>query len=802
VYAVTPEQFAKMNEIFSAVLKLPASERSAYLEAHCENAEMVWKIESMLAHDEAAEHLEIPALGRDFHIGDTEKFDRQLLDEIESDGRFRILSTVGEGGFGTVFRAEQIKPVLRTVALKVVKLGMDSKRVLARFESERQTLAMMDHTGIAKLFEAGRLPSGRPYFVMEYVDGVPITEYCLDGALRTRNRLRLFVRVCNAVQHAHQKGIIHRDLKPSNVLVVESDGVPHPKVIDFGIARAVSGSLPGSDDGRTALTLTELGQPIGTLGYMSPEQTAGEQDIDTRTDIYSLGALLYEMLTGKPTIESETLKHSDRAEIIRHIREVEPKRPSKHVAALSGDLDWILMTALEKTRDRRYATASALSEDVQRFLGNQPISARAPGTYYRIQKFSRRNRVALGAVALIVIALVGTTAGLVRSLEAESRARTEARIATEINTFLNDDLLAAAAPEELGSDIRVRDALDVAAARIESRFENLPEVEAAVRMTLGRTYARLADYANAQTQLERSKELALAEYGPSDLRTLSATHELGLLATLTERYAESESMLREAYEGRRHTLGMDHPATLETEFAHAIAIGEQGRYKEAERLFVDVLERSRRVLGPDHEQTLVRARGLGVLYLSTGDMAKARPIFEDAYTRLRTTIGVQNPATLLAMQDLALTLRSQGEHERAYELLTEVFEISTSLRGETHPGTLMTMNSLGALLSDMGEQSQAETLLVDALAKARSTMPSGHTVITRLELQLADVYDAQGMHELAEPLFLEAVTSLRDQLGDTHPWTLRAVGQVVTHYRSRGMPEVADQWESGDFGRP
>lgn len=799
---MTPEQFAKLSEIFSAALELPVSERAAYFDAHCDNAEMVHKVESMLAHDAAAKHLETPALGCEFHIGDTEKFDRQLLDEIESDGRFRVLSTVGEGGFGTVFRAEQVKPVLRTVALKVVKLGMDSKRVLARFESERQTLAIMEHTGIAKLYEAGRLPSGRPYFVMEFVDGVPMTEYCRTKALSIRDRLRLFVRVCNAVQHAHQKGIIHRDLKPSNVLVEESDGVPQPKVIDFGIARAVAGSQPGAVDGRANLTLTEHGQPIGTLGYMSPEQTAGEQDIDTRTDIYSLGALLYEMLTGRATIEPETLKHSGHADIIRIIREVEPTRPSKHVATLSGDLDWILMTALEKSRERRYATANALSEDVQRFLNNQPISARAPGTYYLLQKFARRNKVALGAVALIVLALVGTSAGLVRSLNAENRARTEARIATEINTFLNDDLLAAAAPEELGSDIRVRDVLDVAAARIESRFEDLPEVEAAVRMTLGRTYARLADYANAQTQLVRSKELALAEYGPSDMRTLSATHELGLLATLTERYAESENMLREAYEGRRQTLGMDHPATLETEFAHAIAIGEQGRYKEAERLFVDVLERSRRVLGPDHEQTLVRARGLGVLYLSTGDMTKARPIFEDAYTRLRSTIGVQNPATLLAMQDLALTLRSQGEHERAYELLAEVLEISTSLRGETHPGTLMTMNSLGALLNDMGEQTQAQTLLVDALAKARSAMPSGHTVITRLELQLADVYDAQGMHELAEPLFLEAVTSLRDQLGDTHPWTLRAVGQVVSHYRARGMSDVADKWEADEPERP
>tara|TARA_R110000868_G_scaffold241497_3_gene496979 strand:- start:770679 stop:772961 length:2283 start_codon:yes stop_codon:yes gene_type:complete len=760
---------------------------------------MVQRIESMLAHDAAGAQLEIPALGNEFHVGDAGQHDRQLVDEIESEGRFRGLATVGEGGFGTVFRAEQINPVRRTVALKVVKLGMDSKRVLARFESERQTLALMEHPGIAKLFDAGTLPSGRPFFVMEFVDGVPITEYCRNKELSTRDRLRLFVQVCNAVQHAHQKGIIHRDLKPSNVLVGESDGKPLPKVIDFGISRAISGTENDADDGRSMFTLTEQGQPIGTLGYMSPEQAAGEKDIDTRTDIYSLGTLLYEILTNNRTIDPESIKNSSHAEIIKHIREVEPKRPSRHVAALSGDLDWIVVTALEKARERRYATVNALSDDVQRFLSNEPISARAPSTHYRLQKFARRNKIALGAVALILLALVGTTVGLVRSLNAESRARTEARIATEINTFLNDDLLAAAAPEEQGSDVRVRDVLDVATERIESRFDDLPEVEAAVRMTLGKTYARLAEFDKAQTQLARSKTLALAEYGPTDPRTLTATHELGQLATLTERYAESERMLREAFEGRRLALGMDHPDTLESQFALAIAIGEQGRYEEVEKLFVDVLARSKRVLGPEDKQTLVRARGLGVLYLSTGDMEKAQPIFEDAYARMRSTIGVDNPATLLAMQDLALTLRSQHKIEQAYELLTEVLEVSKSIRGETHPGTLMTMSAIGALYSEMGEQSQAEAMLEDAIAKAKSAMPSGHTVITRLELELAGVYDAQGKHEDAEPLLLEAVASLRTQLGNTHPLTRRTVGRLVTHYRARGMPDVADQWEAGEL---
>lgn len=795
---MTPEQFALLGEIFDAALRLPADERLRFVRSRCDDGEIIKKVEQMFANDARAGQLEVPALGSAFHVGNTEELDRRLCEEIEKTGRFRVISTIGEGGFGTVYLAEQTTPVRRQVALKIVKLGMDSKRVLARFASERQTLALMDHPGIAKLFDAGTLPSGRPYFAMEFVDAVTITEYCSSRALGLPERLRLFVQVCHAVQHAHQKGIIHRDLKPSNVLVGESDGFAQPKVIDFGIARAVS-DTESEADRAGVFTLTQHGQPMGTLGYMSPEQAAGERDIDTRTDIYSLGALLYEMLTGSTPIDRESLKQTSHTDLVRIIQEAEPKRPSQHKASLAGDLDWILLMALDKSRERRYATVGALSDDVLRYLNDEPISARAPSTRYRLQKFARRNRVVLGAVGLVLLALIGTTAGLVRSLDAEARARTDARIATEINTFLNDDLLAAAAPEELGSDIRVRDVLDVAESRIGSRFDRLPEVEAAVRMTLGKTYARLAEYEKAEQQLARSKTLAMSEYGAVDPRTLATDHELGQLATLTERYEESEKLLRDAFEGRKRLLGADHPDTLESEFALAIAIGEQGRYEEVEAIFIDALERSRRVLGPEHEQTLVMARGLGVLYLSTEELDKAQPIFEDTYLRMRATMGVNNPGTLLTMQDLAFTLRSQGSYERACELLTEVLEVSKTVRGEAHPGTLMTMSTLGSVLSEMGEQSQAVAMLEEAVAMARSTMPTGHSVITRLETDLAGVYDAQGLHEPAERLLLEAVASLRSHLGGTHPMTQRIIQRVISHYRIRGMSDIADQWESGEL---
>jgi len=802
---VTPEQFAELGVLFEAALALPEDERDRFLRSRCDDAEVLQKLGAMLAHDDAGGALETPALGGGFHVGSAAAPDDRLIEEFESQGRFRVHSVVGEGGFGTVYAAEQLRPVRRVVALKVVKLGMDTRRVVARFESERQTLAMMDHPAIARMFDAGALPSGRPYFVMEFVTGEPITRFCTDKAMPVRDRLRLFVRVCNAVQHAHQKGIIHRDLKPSNVLVSETDGRPLPKVIDFGIARAIS-----DDAGGGGAAMTEMGQPIGTIGYMSPEQAAGERDIDTRTDIYSLGALLYELLTGTTPLDQQSRKATSQAELLRLIRVSEPERPSHRVASTSsgagggagaaaspaasvselrGDLDWILVTALEPTRDRRYATVSALADDIERHLADEPISAHPPTAGYRLQKFARRNKVGLGIVGLILIALVGTSAGLVRSVRAESRARSEAMVANEINRFLNDDLLAAAAPEQMGSDVRVRDVLDAAAERIEGRFDQLPEVEAALRLTLGRTYSSLAVFDLAQQQLEMARALNASRYGGLDARTLQCLHELGQLAMYTERYEESEAILREAIAGRERTLGRDHPDTIKSVYWLGVVIGEQGRYQETETILLDALDRATSVLGTQHEERLVYLRGLAVLYLSTGELDKARPLFEDAYASMRETLGVNHPSTLLAMQDLSSVLISHGEADRARVLLEEALAASRVVRGADHPATLMTMGLLGGVYAEAGETGAAIELLTAAVDQARAAMPPGHSVIMRLLVTLAETYDIAGEHALAEPLIEEAVRGICEQLGVDHPYSQQMLGKLAAHYRASGMTE-------------
>src|SRR5664280_2866359 len=411
--------------ILNAALEFRGLERAAYLDKACAgDAVLRQRVEALLrAHEQAENFLDAPPAGLDFkrtapvNMPRTEKPGDKI-------GRYKLLQQIGEGGCGVVYMAEQEEPVRRKVALKVIKLGMDTKQVIARFEAERQALALMDHPNIAKVLDAGATETGRPYFVMELVRGIKITEYCDENKVSTEDRLKLFIQVCQAIQHAHQKGIIHRDIKPSNILVTVNDGVPVPKVIDFGIAKATQGRLTD----HTLFTAFE--QFIGTPAYMSPEQAVMTSlDIDTRSDIYSLGVLLYELLTGKTPFDAKELLQSGLDEMRRTILEIEPPKPStrlstmfdaertttarhrqtespKLIHLLRGDLDWIVMKSLEKDRARRYETANGFAADIQRHLNNEPVNACPPKGIYRLQKAVRRNKGAFAAMAVIAIVLV------------------------------------------------------------------------------------------------------------------------------------------------------------------------------------------------------------------------------------------------------------------------------------------------------------------------------------------------------------------------------------------------------------
>ena len=504
-------------------------------------------------------------------------------------GPYKLLQKLGEGGFGVVYMAEQQRPVRRYVAIKIIKPGMDTGEVIARFESERQALALMDHTNIARVLDAGATDSGHPYFVMELVKGVPITEFCDKNHLPPQDRLKLFIDVCHAIQHAHHKGIIHRDIKPNNVLVTLHDGTPVVKVIDFGVAKATVQKL-------TERTLfTALGQIVGTPAYMSPEQAEmSGLDIDTRSDVYSLGVLLYELLTGTTPIEDKRLRQAGFAEMQRLIREQDAPRPSTRLSSLggtatviatnrgldvkrlrrvlSGDLDWVVIKALEKDRNRRYSTPGNFAEDLDRFLKQEAIVARPPSTAYRLRKLVQRNRAAVYTVVAVAVALlVGTAVSTWEALRA-TRAEKAALVAAAAEKEAKDDavgreaetkavldfvenrIFAAARPEGqsggLGRNVTMGKAIQSALQYVKQGFTSQPLIEARLRMTLGKSFWFLGDAKTAAEQEEAARAIYSRLRGPDDLDTLLAMHNLAssydLLGRVDEALKLREETLRQA----------------------------------------------------------------------------------------------------------------------------------------------------------------------------------------------------------------------------------------------------------------
>lgn len=817
---------ARAKALFLDALEREPSERAAFLEAACAgDRELREAVEALLAAHESGSSM-LAGEGPLTPPGARPAQSSHELAPGDRVGDYVLESLLGEGGFGRVFAARQEQPIRRRVALKAIRPGLDSRAVLARFQAERQALARMNHPNIARVLDAGELVDGRPYFVMELVEGEPITAFCDSRALALEERLELFARTCQALQHAHTKGVLHRDVKAGNVLVVEEDGRPAPRVIDFGIAKALG-------DLELSATLTDAGQMIGTPSAMSPEQALGAPDVDTRTDVWALGVLLFELLTGSVPFRAEGRGPGALLELQRRILESESPRPSAEArrgvrapgvpATLPPELDWIVLRCLEKDRERRYAAASDLALDVRRVLAHEPVEAAPPSGLYRLRKLVRRHRgvsAALAALALaLVLGILGTGGGLLRARDlnvaledALASAREESRLALAVNEFLVADLLRAVRPSVRpgeGKDVTLQEVLTAASARLDAavapggRFAEAPRIEMRIRLALGEALSGLGREDEALPQLERGFSLAREEGvgEPGDrARTLLA---LAVSANGIGRYAEAETRLAQELPALEAALP---PATAELHGLRVqlgTALWRQGRVREAVEFLTTAREAARRELGPDHGHTLALTSGLAIAEDMSGRPAEAEPLFRAVVERQLALWGPDATEGFGARNNLVAFLTSRGKLDEAEAELGALLESQQRVLGADHPRTLFALHGLGMLLFERGDLESAEAVLLEAVERREAARGPAHDdTLTSLQL-LARLREAQGRLEEAEQILLDVQARLEDAGRADAPEAV-SFGETlaVFYYRHQrleeALPLARRSWERSE----
>jgi len=787
-----PQQWERIKELFGAALELDPAQRTAFLREACGADEnLSAEVESLLAAHGQSDFLSKGPWQE--HLASAQT--------LRSIGPYQLIRKLGEGGMGQVWLAEQTAPVRRQVALKLIRAGMFNDALLQRFQSERQSLAMMDHPAIAKVLEAGSTQDAQPYLVMEYVPGLPITEYCDKKKLTIRERLELFIKACEGIQHAHQKAIIHRDLKPANILVVEVDGKPVPRIIDFGLAKA---AVPLLDE-KTVL-LTQAGSFLGTPGYMSPEQAdSSVPDVDTRTDVYSLGVVLYVLLTGSLLFET---KKKPVHEILRQLREEDPPRPSTRVGQdkdsstssaaergtepgqlvrmLNGDLDWIAMKALEKDRNRRYGTPSELAADIGRYLKNEPVIARPASAGYRLQKYVRRHRIAVALAAGLVLLMAGFATLQAMQLRRITRERDRADRVTE---FMSGMFKVSDPSEARGNSITAREVLDKASKDIDKGLSQDPELQAQMMAVMGNVYKNLGLYARAQTLLERSVATKERLFGASDPQTMRSVDDLAWILDRESRYAEAEKLQRETLDSRRRVLGPEHPDTLQSIMHLADTLGFESRFAEAEQLHRTALDLKRRVLGPEHPDTLMSMNNLSSILAAQGQYIEVEALQRQVLAIRMRVLGPEHPETLRSRVYLGWVIASQQRYEEGAKWQQETLEIQRRILGPEHPDTLRSADNLAWTLRAEGRVAEAEKLLTEALAVQRRILgPENRDTLGSMR-DLATVLDSEGRYAEAERLQRETLAIEIRVFGhektgtgkalENLAWTLHKEGHLV-----------------------
>lgn len=783
------------TSLFDLLLKTPEDARAALLDQACAgNTELRQRVEKLLQAHEAA-----PQAATEYQATASYASPDPAPGTVIA-GRYTLVQKLGEGGMGEVWVAKQSEPLKRKVALKLIKAGMDSKPVVQRFEQERQALALMDHPNIAKVYDGGISEDRRPYFVMELVNGLPLCRFCDEARLSISDRLELFVAICHAVQHAHQKGIVHRDIKPSNILVAKLDDKPVPKVIDFGVAKALGGRLT------TDTLITQFGAVVGTLEYMAPEQaglTVG--DVDTRADIYSLGVVLYELLTGLRPFDAKRLKLAAYDEMMRIIREVDPSKPSTRISTdqalpslaavrqmeparltrlLRGELDWVVMKCLEKKRDRRYETANGLARDIQRYLARETVEARPPSTVYRMQKFLARNKGTVIAATLLLLTLiagmVGTTIGFLKATEEKQHAIDAEKAAVEDRNKARD--AATAERQAKQAEELAKEEIKRRLTQVEKGYDILLTIFDDLDIRKIKTGNRPLEAVLADRLVLAEKQLDGSSIADPEL-VANLQDKLGV-SLLGLGFAEKTiPLFQRCLALRTRHLGADHADTLITMNNLAAAYRESGKLDLAIPLLTQTVELKKKKFGLENRSTLSSMNNLALSYSDAGKPTQAMPIMEETLKVRISLLGIDHPETLTSMNNLAGCYRALGKHDLALPLNEQVLAIRTSKLGPEHPDTLTSMNNLAIAYRRASRFKDADELLKNTVELMKKVLGATHPMTLNSMLNLGSNYLDLGQMENARNQYEQAYAISKDKLGPDHPMTLSAMSSLGFSYR-------------------